>query len=974
MYRDNSDKEIKEKIVMSSLLVKNNSPADEGHSNELLCDYAKNAPACMFIVEASEKDSKRRLSIVDANKAAEELVGIKPSVDGKIDLLSYLPAERASEFISTADEAIRLGQVREVGELHSEGNPIREGWYHIMMVPLRADFVAVSFFSMAYQKKIEMAYRESEERLRLVILASGDGIWDWNLANETMFYSARWFAITGYNENEVSNHVRDLESYVHPDDIARVSTILNGYMQKLISPYSVQYRFKTKDGKYKWVRENAQAVFGDDGSPIRIAGSMADIDVRKGAEEDLRRERILLRTLIDNIPDAIFVKDRNCRKVVSNLADVHNMHLELEAQVLGKNDFDLFPKELADGFYADDMKVVQTGLPVLEREEYVINLDGKKKWLLTTKLPLRNERGEIIGLVGIGRDVTSSKLTEQTLRESEKRLSEIIQAFPVPTFMVDKDRKVISWNRAMETLSGVKAETILGKGEHEYAIPFYGERCPVLIDWAIDRSIPDELKQKYAGIKKDTDTLSAEVFVASLRGKEVYLHSTATVLRDSDGEVAGGIESVIDISEIKKSEELLRASEQRFRLISENVVDIIVVLDSQNTCLYTSTSYRDDGVNRDSILGKSFLTYVHPDDALAVISAFNEVKKSYQYQEIFFRFQRSNGDWRIKEATVNALLGDSGVEVLIVMRDVTERVAKDKERMNLQVELKNRNAELEKVIEEIKQMQRGLIQSEKLASIGQLVAGIAHEINNPLAYVSSNLNRFDEYFHEFVAMEREWRSFGENVRDETAYREAVESIQKHEKDSDIESLVADFEVLMKHTRDGAGRIKRIVEQLRGFTHLSDDNLAEADLNTALEDTLSIVWNEIKYKATVKKDYGGIPPVVCNIGEIKQVFVNLLVNAAQAIKEKGEITITTGILDSWIFVKIEDTGSGMSPEVMTKIFDPFFTTKPIGKGTGLGLWVTATIIEKHGGKIRVESEPGKGTKMTITLPVGGELRD
>ncbi|HUI31056.1 MAG TPA: PAS domain S-box protein [Candidatus Acidoferrales bacterium] len=815
---------------MSESLKSTKKPGNKTNPKDLFSEFARNAPVCLVVVRARENGEKFLYSITDINKMAEGLVGMEFPLSHPIELSSILTEGDAEKFLSAVGEAMRTSTTLDYGEIFLQRTTAPGGWYRVRMVPLHPGFVGIVFISTTYPRKIETALRESEERWQLVVWASGDGIWDWNLSNDTMFYSDRWFSITGYERNDVANHLKSFETFIHPDDSMKVKNILNGYLNKAISTYSVEYRFRMKSGTYKWVRESAQAVFDGPGKPIRIAGSLSDIDNRKQMEETLRRERILLRTLIDNIPDAIYVKDSECRKIVANLADIHNMHLESEEQVRGKNDFELFPKELAEGFYADDMAVIQKGKSVLDREEYVIDDGGDKKWLCTTKLPLRDEKGQIIGLVGIGRDITNSKITEQRLRESEKR----------------------------------------------------------------------------------------------------------------------------------------------FRLISENVVDIITVLDSDYVCLYASPSYRQDGIEPDAFVGKDFLTYVHPEDTATVASTFREAVDSYHYQEISFRFHRENGDWRIKEATVNALLSDRGVEILIVMRDITDRVAKDNERISLQEELKKRNSELESIIEEMKQMQRGLIQSEKLASIGQLVTGIAHEINNPLAFVNSNLNRFDEYFHEFVAMERKWRTFGETAEGNPAYRDTVHAIRRDEAESDIESLVEDFEALMRHTRDGADRIRKIVEQLRGFTHLSDSTMAEADLNAALDDTLSIVWNELKYKATVEKKYGNVPLVACNIGEMKQVFVNLLVNAAQAIKEKGEITIRTGVNGSNAVVEIEDTGSGISPELITKIFDPFFTTKPVGKGTGLGLWVSATIMEKHGGEINVESEVGKGTKMIVTLPIEGKL--
>jgi signal transduction histidine kinase len=173
---------------------------------------------------------------------------------------------------------------------------------------------------------------------------------------------------------------------------------------------------------------------------------------------------------------------------------------------------------------------------------------------------------------------------------------------------------------------------------------------------------------------------------------------------------------------------------------------------------------------------------------------------------------------------------------------------------------------------------------------------------------------------------------------------------------------------MGHTQEGIERIKSIVDRLRGFSHISDMGFSDANLNDALDNSLTIVWNEIKYRAAVTKNYSTLPLVTCSLGEIEQVFVNLFVNAAHAMSEKGQITLTTAAEGDFVTVTIADTGCGISPKNLSRIFDPFFTTKPVGKGTGLGLWISATIIEKHRGSISVESTPGVGTVFLVRLPV------
>ncbi len=285
----------------------------------------------------------------------------------------------------------------------------------------------------------------------------------------------------------------------------------------------------------------------------------------------------------------------------------------------------------------------------------------------------------------------------------------------------------------------------------------------------------------------------------------------------------------------------------------------------------------------------------------------------------------------------------------------------------LQEQLRLRNIELEKALHEFKQMQNTLVQSEKMASIGQLTAGIAHEINNPLAFVSSNLNRFAEYFKEILALLDEWRESASVCEDREEYARRSAAVRLHEEDADVEFLREDFSTLMQFTVQGTDRMRTIVDRMRAFSHMSDEVHSEVDLNAAIDDTLAIVWNEVKYKAAIVKEYAVLPLLCCNEGEVKQVLVNLLVNAAQAIEGKGTITLRTRDDGANAVIEVADTGSGIPADVQNRIFDPFFTTKPVGKGTGLGLWICATIVGKHGGTIAVQSEVRRGTTFSISLP-------
>lgn len=311
---------------------------------------------------------------------------------------------------------------------------------------------------------------------------------------------------------------------------------------------------------------------------------------------------------------------------------------------------------------------------------------------------------------------------------------------------------------------------------------------------------------------------------------------------------------------------------------------------------------------------------------------------------------------------------------VIIIQDIKERKLVEAQRISYQNDLEKKNREIHDALEKTKRMQNQLVQSEKMASLGALIAGIGHEINNPLAFVSSNLNRFEEYFSDLFSLVEKWKTLEQQLKNANQFTDELNSIDSFEDKIDFKFIKSDCEELMKHNLEGIDRIKKIVLQLRGFSHMSDSNAMDADINLAIDETLTLIWNELKYKTNVIKNYGNIPPVVCQINEIKQIFMNLLVNASQAIETKGDITIETLQEDDNVIIKISDTGKGMNPEIKRKVFDPFFTTKEIGKGTGLGLWICMSIIQKHRGNIEVESQEGKGSTFKITLPVSCELNE
>ena len=271
-----------------------------------------------------------------------------------------------------------------------------------------------------------------------------------------------------------------------------------------------------------------------------------------------------------------------------------------------------------------------------------------------------------------------------------------------------------------------------------------------------------------------------------------------------------------------------------------------------------------------------------------------------------------------------------------------------------------------------RRLQQQLLQSEKLASIGQLAAGVAHEINNPVGYVFSNIGTLQRYLDDLFRMLDAYESTEVLI----AGTPAAQRLAMLRDELDLAYLKEDVPRLMAESFEGIGRVRKIVQDLKDFSHVDARKDWEwVDLHKGIDSTLNIVNNEIKYRADVIKCYGDLPEVECLSSELNQVFMNLLVNAAHAVRrERGTITIRTGTAEAadggipMVWVEVEDDGCGIAKEDLSRIFDPFFTTKPVGQGTGLGLSLAYGIVKKHHGRIEVESEVGRGTRFRVTLPV------
>jgi len=348
--------------------------------------------------------------------------------------------------------------------------------------------------------------------------------------------------------------------------------------------------------------------------------------------------------------------------------------------------------------------------------------------------------------------------------------------------------------------------------------------------------------------------------------------------------------------------------------------------------------------------------HIHPDDAPHIFSSlakvFTEGQRAYEY-----RFRIHDGSYLWMHDSLRLIRDAQGkpLEVIGSLTDITQR-------KRMEETLKARGIEQRQLIAQLRSAHEQLLQAEKMASIGQLAAGIAHEINNPVGFVNSNMGALKNYVGTLLDVIDRYEQAAAGHPALAAQLAALRA------GADLEFLKDDVVDLVRESLDGLKRVRDIVQALKDFSHVGETEWQVADLHQGLDSTLNIVANEIKYKASVVKEYGVLPNIKCLASQLNQVFMNLLVNAAHAMREHGVITLRTGASDDWVWVEVADNGVGIAPENLKRIFEPFFTTKPVGSGTGLGLSLSYGIVHRHGGRIDVASVVGKGTRFTVHLPV------
>jgi PAS domain S-box-containing protein len=376
----------------------------------------------------------------------------------------------------------------------------------------------------------------------------------------------------------------------------------------------------------------------------------------------------------------------------------------------------------------------------------------------------------------------------------------------------------------------------------------------------------------------------------------------------------------------------------------------------------------------DQLRLRSFTEFLHPEDRALAEDEFRKAIELGERHDFILRLPDTSGPMRYVRVYTQARYNPDGSinHIRGYLKDVTARVQAEQELRRRTEQLTGANEQLRKINQKLKETQGQLVHSEKLAALGTLASGMAHEINNPLAFVMNNVSVLEREVGDLLKLVALYQQGWADIQ--RAQPELAGAIATLQDTADLSYLQQNLPRMTKATRQGLQRVAKIVENLRGFAQLDRSEIAVIDVNLALDHSLGMLADALsQQQVTVHRQFEELPPLECAAAHLNQLFLNLLLNALQAIeatgRHSGQIRLATRLADGEIVVEIADNGCGIPADVLSRIFDPFFTTKPVGQGTGLGLSISHGIIAEHGGRIEVESNVGVGTCIRIHLPPG-----
>lgn len=758
-------------------------------------------------------------------------------------------------------------------------------WWRIDSMPLPQNHDGITFcgvmLDVTASKMIEEAYRENERQLRLALNVSGMGFWTWDMATDQMVWKTEPGTLF---DNTAITYCNTFETYlqnVHLEDRPTVKMAISQAL-KAGQDYQIEYRLLLGDLDICWVCERGGLWRDPDGFVLGLMGTVVDITNRKDANAALRDSEERNRTLINNIPGAVYRRKADEKWTLLFQSDAI-------LEILG------YPP--GHPIYQEDWKLIHPGDRVRVKEEIVeaisqkhsfeseyriLHADGTVRWIVETGQPVLDSAGTVQFIDGVLTDITRRK-------ESENRSQEL-----------------------------ARRESLINR---------------------ISTQIRDSLEL-------------IPILQTTVQAVRCQLETDRVVVYRCESNQTGEI--------------VVEDFHPEWPSVLHKVDVGCCFIEKLPTQAATTTTLAIDNIY-DGNLNDRTIQYLEDLQVKGILVAPIFLKKK-RWGVLMAHECKAPRSWKSHEIELmTALSGQAGLAIgqADLYRQATENAAHARQQAK----------DLEAALIELQQTQAKLVQTEKMSSLGQLVAGVAHEINNPVSFIDGNILHASEYTQDLLKLTAHYRAM---------YPHPPETLARLIEEVDLDFLAQDFPKLLESMRIGAERIKKIVTSLRTFSRMDEAEIKAVNIHDGLDSTVMILQHRLKSNGDrphirLSRRYGQLPLVECYAGKLNQVFMNLISNAVDAIEEHidsdqftqpPEISITTQYLPSdKAQITIADNGPGISPENRKRIFEPFYTTKPVGKGTGIGLSISYQIVtESHLGTLECDSELGEGTQFHITIPV------
>ena len=784
-----------------------------------------------------------------------------------------------------------------------------------------------------------------EERLAVVLESTVDGFWDWNVATDEVFFSSGWLSSAGYRRENTQPHIVFWNELIHPDDLPRVQAALEAHFENHTASYECEYRLRLPDGNYGWRYDHGRVIQrDDDGRPLRMVGVDTEITDLKRAQLEIERQHDLLRTVIDLIPDPIYIKDREGRKRLVNRADLTYMGVADLSEALGQSDDAIYAPELARQFAEQDREVLERGKPVLNRQEQIL-LNGEPRWLLTSKVPLRDRAGDIVGLVGIGRDITDRLQAQEQLLQREETFRALVDNTPDIIVRFDHSGVIKFANRALLELLEQDLGGVVGRSIAQFDVPpqfaqatdktirdvfTSGASASLIADgfsWrGIRRHLSVQFVPEFATTGAVDTVLAIGHDITDLYAAQVKLQEMNQMLEQH---VASRTQELAtanqDLAHVTQLQEAILDS-ANYAILSTNTQGLIRT--------FNATAVEWLGYAADEVIGHltplDFFLTDQPENGTAehdgqIVdhrAAFaNLVARSHaqQFDERECFCVRRGADQFPAQLSITALRSNGTVTgYLFIAGDLTVRKQQESE---------------------LRVAYRALEKASRLKD--DFLANMSHELRTPLTGILG------------LSEALQLQVYGELNERQLKSLRSIESSGRH-----LLELIND---ILDLSRIEAGHL-----ELR---------LSITSADAVCRTSFQIVEALAAKKNQILSYSGPAQEIDLCIDQrrVRQVIVNLLSNAIKFTPEAGSIGLDVlgDEENGLVHFIVWDTGIGIANENLSRIFEPFMqldsSLSRHHSGSGLGLALVKRIVELHGGTISADSKLGHGSRFDLTLP-------